>query len=76
LYFFRRSIAVDATNQSETFTYQGYYFDGTGYYKLADIRINEKPEGTAGDNINDDGNLTICPTVLYAKEETKTVTPT
>lgn len=77
LYFFRRSIGVKAADQTETFTYQGYYFDGSGnYYKLADIRINEIPLGKANDGITADGNLTICPTVLYAKEETKTVTPT
>ncbi|WP_303824521.1 BsaA family SipW-dependent biofilm matrix protein [Ruminococcus flavefaciens] len=76
LYFFRRSIDVNATDQSETFDYAGYYFDGTDYYKLDDIKVNEIPTGTAGDGINDDGILTKCPTVLYVEEKTETVVPT
>ena len=77
LYIFRRSIGVAGEDdQSETFTYEGYYFDGAGnYYKLADLKINEKTSGEAGDNIKTDGNLSKMPTVMYAKEETKTVTP-
>jgi alternate signal-mediated exported protein len=76
LYFFRRSIDVNTTDQSETFDYAGYYFDGTDYYKLDDIKVNEIPTGTAGDGINDDGILTKCPTVLYVEEKTETVVPT
>lgn len=77
LYIFRRSIKVaGADDQTETFTYEGYYFDGAGkYYKLADLKINEKTSGKAGDNVKTDGNLSKMPTVMYGKEETKTVTP-
>ncbi len=36
LYVFRRKITVDTTNQSETFSYEGYYYDGYGnYYKIS-----------------------------------------
>ena len=76
LYFFRRSIAVNTTNQSETFKYEGYYFNGSDYYKLASIAINEVPTGTAGDGITTDGNLSKCPTVMYSKDKSETVTPT
>lgn len=76
IYVFRRSIGV-AADQTETFKYEGFYFDaGTKkYYKLADLKINEKTSGEAGDNIGTDGNLTKVPTVMYAKEDTQTVTP-
>ena len=78
IYIFRRSIDVAGENdQSETFKYEGFRFDAATkkYYKLADLRINEKTSGEAGDNIGTDGNLTKIPTVMYGKEETKTVTP-
>ncbi len=73
-YFFRRSIAVSKNEATgdvvKTFEYAGYYFDATSgnYYKLADMKTNE---GTA----SEDGTLTVCPTVLFAKEKTETVTP-
>ncbi len=78
LYIFRRSINVKGEDdQTETFKYEGYYFDAATkkYYKLTDLKINEKVSGEAGDNIGKDGNLTKMPTVMYGKEETKTVTP-
>lgn len=45
LYIFRRSITKDesaAENTTETYTYSGYYFNGTDYYKVSlnDVTLN------------------------------------
>jgi len=77
LYFFRRSIGVADDGKTETFTYDGYYFDATTkkYYEVKDIRPNEAQNYHAGDGNDTDGVLTVAPTYKYVQEETATVTP-
>ena len=74
LYVFRRSIDVDAADQSETFTYDGYYFKGNKYYKVSNLNDNVYQDSHVvadntstpwvfkdymGDGINDDGTLMV-----------------
>lgn len=42
VYIFRRSIDV-GTDGTETYTYDGYYYDGTGYYKIKIDSTTVKP---------------------------------
>ena len=86
LYIFRRSITKDNStttgNTTETYTYSGYYFDGTNYYKVA---LNDTTLNTLADqgyngvltkaltttNTTDANNQT---TEVYAVDATKSDT--
>jgi len=67
LYVFRRSIDVDAAGfgdsgvgkGAETFTYDGYYYYGGRYYKIADLSVTpDTVNDIAGDTDKRDGQLT------------------
>ena len=66
LYVFRRSIDVDSTGfgadgigkGAESFTYDGYYYYGGKYYKIADLSVTpDDVADIAGDTVQTDGNL-------------------
>lgn len=74
LYVFRRSIVV-AGNNTETFTYEGYYYSGGKYYKISDLETT--PDTTpdlANDGVRTDGNLSAA-TSGYYKLEQQTINP-
>jgi len=77
LYVFRRSIGVNpATPGTETFEYDGYYFDGTDYYRISNLTYTlASAANQAADGNNHDGDLATA-TAGFVELETKTVDPT
>ena len=73
LYVFRRSIGVNP-DKTETFEYEGYYYDGQNFYKITDLSVVPDGASYAGDNDKTDGNLTGA-TFKFVEEETEVVNP-
>lgn len=73
VYVFRRDVTGEsATATGTTFTYQGYYYDGSKYYA---ITIGNE---TIGTKVDENGIFTAgnAPTIEYRQKETIVETPT
>jgi len=75
LYVFRRSIKVaDDTDKTETFEYEGYYYEDGDFYKveLESVTPDKLPDN-AGDTNHADGNLTDATYSLFKDVTTREV---
>lgn len=76
LYVFRRNITV-AGDTTETFKYEGYYYDAntSKYYKISNLSVTaDGVTDKAGDGVKTDGNLANATAGFY-EEETEVINP-